>query len=463
MRLALLIPMLFLASPAAAQPDPFGVFKGERVAFQPEPQYHRGHVPPTDEYRKAVHAEAKSRLGNKVGALPVALPAAFDCRAQGWTPPVGNQKDCGSCWAYDTCDQITCAYIKAGQFKNDGSAKLSAQYFLDKCGPPNGGCNGDWGTTVMRHAKSTGVPLESDYPYLARVGACKLPASAKLYKIDDWGFCTPGQEEGMSTTQDIKNAMMQYGVLSTAIAANGDWDVYRGGVMPYRRLTAYDVNHEVTIVAWDDAKSVPGTSTKGAFLIRNSWSTAWGDRGYAWVGYGSHQIGTEAIWVTVPGAPTPPGPTPPGPVPPSPNGFTGTVTTTTTETYKGGLFTGKNTTTTTTAVTPVIVVGDEHLVADLTGVPPIRRAILKRKIVNLLEDSPACDYRVDGHKIYAVRKVAEDGSHAIDWAGFADFIAKIMPLILKLIELFGGLGDEKSVLPSDMPGRGEVVWWVTAP
>jgi len=65
-------------------------------------------------------------------------------------------------------------------------------------------------------------------------------------------------------------------------------------------------DHAVDIVGWDDdydpanlnagrppADQIPASDLpgKGAFLVRNSWGTGWGDGGYFWVYYGDVQIG----------------------------------------------------------------------------------------------------------------------------------------------------------------------------
>lgn len=334
MRRAILPTLLLLAAislagaaplqpPAIPQPMPMKVFP-------------RGHKAAPPEVRTAHHAAAFARHGHRVQHLPTATAAQFDCRAMGWVGPVGDQGQCGFCWGYASTDCITNCYIKAGVAKNDGSWKISGQYILDQCGPANDGCNGGWGSTVFSAAKSGGIPLESDYgPYTAHSGPCRLKAGTKLWKIADFGYATKGQEQGVSSTQDIKNCIVAFGVVATAIVADKSWDNYRGGVMPFEQSSPNAVDHEVEIVGFDDTKVSPGTNKLGAFLVRNQWGPAWGEKGYCWIPYDSHQIGTECTFVTVAVLPSPPPPPPPPPPPgPTPGPlvpFDGTLT------FKGGV------------------------------------------------------------------------------------------------------------------------------
>ena len=46
--------------------------------------------------------------------------------------------------------------------------------------------------------------------------------------------------------------------------------------------------HAVVAVGYDDARVIENTNpgggkTTGAILVRNSWGTEWGDRGYGWL------------------------------------------------------------------------------------------------------------------------------------------------------------------------------------
>ena len=244
-------------------------------------------------------------------------------------PPVRDQGQCGSCWDFSGCGTATCAFIKGGYGKNDGSFDLSEQFVLD-CGQ-NGGCNGDDNTTVLAQCKSTGIPTDAYGPYQGSAGTCKSTASLTLYKLADWGYADPNNN-GVADTQKIKDAMVAYGPIGTAVAAGGSafWDSGTGTDTG----RSDQIDHDIIIVGWDDTHD-NGDGSKGAWIMRNSWSKSWGttcantanptplEGGYGWVKYGADSIGTEAVWATasalppVPPPTPPPGPTPP-PVPPGP-------------------------------------------------------------------------------------------------------------------------------------------------
>lgn len=260
---------------------------------------------------KPAAPEVKAAQIRKTGwvKFPTATAPSWDCRQLGIVPPVVNQANCGSCWDFDGCGVVTMAHIKAGYAKPDGKFRISEQYVLD-CGR-NGGCNGDDHSSVFNMAKGDGLVLESEYgPYQAREGRCKDTAGMKRYKIADWGYCEGGAN-GPASTQSIKDAMVQYGPIGVAIAADNRFgnckpdEVFQGN--------NHGINHEVILVGWNDD---PKIASGGYWILRNSWGSDWCDGGYCKIAYKANGVGTDAAWVSVAPLPVPPGPTPP--VPPVP-------------------------------------------------------------------------------------------------------------------------------------------------
>ncbi len=281
---------------------------GLGLVAQAQPQavkHARGRVAPAN---LAHLKESKKRL-----ALPPATTlTAYDARKDNLVGPVKNQGQCGSCWDFSGTGVVEVAFAKAGL----GPVVFSEQYTLSCC--RNGGCNGDDNTTVLQWAKGHGLPKSSDYgPYQAREGSCKYTSSMPLLEITDWGFADGGQGNGVTDTQLIKNAIVAFGCVGSAVAAGGgQWDDAGPGTT--LTGTSHNIDHDVILVGFDDAHD-NGDGSKGGWIMRNSWGTDWADNGYVWMKYGAYDIGTEAVYAFVnnPNPPTPPTPPVP-PVPPTP-------------------------------------------------------------------------------------------------------------------------------------------------
>jgi hypothetical protein len=286
------------------------LFAAPVIGQEPAGKFSTGLVIPKN--LEARQAASWFRHGPRMRALPSVTATKWDCRDLGLVPPIKDQGSCGSCWDFSGIGIVESALLKAGYGKPDTMA-LAEQYVLD-C-DNNGGCNGDWAETPLEIAKGKGVPTLAEYgPYKARAMACKSVAGMKIYKIADYGYV--GKSSGIPSVQAMKDAMVKYGPLSVAVAADNAFMNYKTGVFKGK---ATGINHAVILIGWDDAK--------GAWLMRNSWGIGWGDGGYMWIAFGANQIGYGALWASAAPLPPPPDPDPPiPPIPPGPFRILGTGT-----------------------------------------------------------------------------------------------------------------------------------------
>lgn len=203
--------------------------------------------------------------------------------------PIRDQKQCGSCWAFAGASIVE----SSKRIRYGGVANIAEQELLDCAGGPAhgliNGCDGFFIEPTMLHMQFDGVAREAGYtvPYQAQDrGECSNPPYR--YKVSTWGWVTIGY----ATVQQIKNALCQYGPVATTIEATNLFQNYAGGVFQQKANSSYgpipSINHAVVIVGWDDAK--------GAWRVRNSWGTGWGENGYAWVKYDNNAIGWDTVW-----------------------------------------------------------------------------------------------------------------------------------------------------------------------
>jgi C1A family cysteine protease len=246
----------------------------------------RGHVrhPDKDHLIALSHARHGHRLR---GMRAAPMPASWDSRQLGFVGPIKDQGQCGSCWDFSGTGCVEVAYNKAGIGGGAGTFVLSEEYTLSCYS--NGQCDGDDNVTVLTWAKANGLPLASDYgAYEATPGSCLYTPSMALYKIDDWGFADGNGAGGVAQTDDIKSAIMQYGAVGCAVAADDAFEAYTGGVFQSTTSDPGQIDHDVMLVGWNDAD--------GAWILRNTWTTSWGEDGYMRIAYLANLVGTEAVW-----------------------------------------------------------------------------------------------------------------------------------------------------------------------
>jgi C1A family cysteine protease len=248
-------------------------------------KYFKGHVRRPDKDR-LIQESKLLHESHLLELRAVPRPPSWDSRSRGWVGAVKDQENCGSCWDFSGTGIVEIAYNKAGIGGGATKFILSEEYSL--CCYKSGKCNGDDNTTVLDWAKSTGLPLTKDYgPYVVPPGDCAYMPSLPLYRVDDWGFAGTGAGGGVTPTPDIKSAIMAYGAVGCAVAADDTFQNHPAGTV-FKGSGSKTIDHDVILVGWNDATS--------SWILRNSWGAAWCEEGYMRIAYDANLIGTEAVW-----------------------------------------------------------------------------------------------------------------------------------------------------------------------
>jgi hypothetical protein len=228
----------------------------------------------TEDEMKVRRGFRRSTLGyngglpfNKADYEHVWLPDQLDWRVLGAVTQVKDQAVCGSCWSFGTVGAVEGAYfLKTGQLE-----RFSQQELIDcSWGELNNGCDGGEDFRSYEFIRKHGLATEDAYgPYMAVDGYCKMKSVNSTVQITGFVNVTSGDAEA------LKLALYSHGPISVAIdASHRSLSFYAYGVYYEPDCSSEDLDHAVLAVGY-------GTLNGQAYwLVKNSWSTYWGNDGY---------------------------------------------------------------------------------------------------------------------------------------------------------------------------------------
>lgn len=211
-----------------------------------------------------VNGSGSTFLSSSVKAI---LPDEVDWRKLGYVTPVKDQAQCGSCWSFSATGSLEGQHFK----KTGRLISLSEQNLVDcSWSEGNQGCNGGWPEDAFNYVKKSGIDTEDSYPYEAVDGRCRYQSLYNAAQVTGYVEITHFDED------ELLEAVATVGPVSVAIdASHRSFQYYKSDIYVEPDCSTTRLSHAVLVVGYGE--TIDGQKY---WLVKNSWSEDWGDKGY---------------------------------------------------------------------------------------------------------------------------------------------------------------------------------------
>jgi C1A family cysteine protease len=217
----------------------------------------------------------------RAGALTAraALPASVDLRAPWWT--IGDQESTGSCVGWGSTDGVARYHmVKAGKLEKAKRLSPRCTWMASKE-------TDEFNTRPDTFIESGGTSLKAAMDILRKFGSVPeelLPfhIATNMYLGEDNDFYASMSTRRIAAYYNLRKNLANWkawlatkGPILIGLSVDSTWDnaAATGGELDVFRPSTARGGHAVCAV---------GYTSKGRIIIRNSWGTAWGDKGFAY-------------------------------------------------------------------------------------------------------------------------------------------------------------------------------------
>ena len=219
------------------------------------------------------------------------IPDKFDLRDYGWVSSVKDQAWMGACWTFGMTGTLESALLKAANITTDFSENNMQNTMLKYSiygGPVTEGGANILSTAYLLSWLGAFTQDADTYDEMGKISP--VITTLNDIHVQDVMF-TPNNEIPNGTL--LKLAIMKYGSIDVSFFGQSTYDE----INPYYNETSHsqyvnkslNPNHDVSIIGWDDNYDAsnflitpPGN---GAWIVKNSYGTGWGENGFLYVSY----------------------------------------------------------------------------------------------------------------------------------------------------------------------------------
>ncbi|GCB76086.1 cathepsin K-like [Scyliorhinus torazame] len=195
------------------------------------------------------------------------LPQEVDWRKMHYVGKIKDQGMCLSCYAFTAVGALEGQLAK----KKKQLIELSVQNIID-CSDEyrNFGCRGGLPYHAFQYIRDHGIESEQSYPYQAKKNdKCSFNNSKSVIKIKGFRRIKNYSEKQLAAV------IRRVGPLSVLIcSAHDSWRFYKSGILDNADCNNKKIDHAVLLIGYVDEHPT------GYWIIKNSWGTSWGERGY---------------------------------------------------------------------------------------------------------------------------------------------------------------------------------------